>query len=149
MDGISSAASVIAVIQVTGSLVTICGGYLQRVKHARNDIITLQRTIESLQMILQDLLKILRDSNKERLPTSSRLASEIVHCFSDLRALNEKLESNNGKKSMRKFGFRAWRWPLERAEVDGEVQKLERYKSSFLLSLQVDQMYVLQINTST
>jgi hypothetical protein len=37
MDGISSAASVIAIIQLAGSLVTICGGYIQKVKHARED----------------------------------------------------------------------------------------------------------------
>jgi hypothetical protein len=40
MDGLSSAASVIAVIQVAGSLVSICGGYIQKVKHASNDITT-------------------------------------------------------------------------------------------------------------
>ncbi|KAF4211308.1 hypothetical protein CNMCM5878_002845 [Aspergillus fumigatiaffinis] len=139
MDGISSAASVIAIIQLAGSLVTICGGYIQKVKHAREDIITLRWAAQSLQVTLQDLLRLLEDSNNTRLPTSLRLASDITNCLSDLRALNEKLESNVGKRSMKKFGFRAWRWPLERADVDSEVQKFERYKSSFLLSLQVDQ----------
>ncbi|OQD86922.1 hypothetical protein PENSOL_c082G07194 [Penicillium solitum] len=139
MDGLSSAASVIAVIQVAGSLVSICGGYIQRVKHARDDIITLQRAAEGLRGILQGLLEFLKDSNKTRLPTSPRLVGDITDCLSDLRALKGKLESKMGKRSMKKFGFRAWRWPLERAEVDGEVQKFERYKSSFLLSLQVDQ----------
>jgi hypothetical protein len=41
MDGLSSAVSVVAVIQLTGSLVKICGGYIQEVKDARDDIITL------------------------------------------------------------------------------------------------------------
>lgn len=142
MDGLSSVASVIAVIQLAGSLVTICGGYIQKVKHARDDITTLKSAIESLRQILQDLLHFLEDSNNKRLPTSPRLASDVTNCLSDIRALNEKLESRMGKRSMRKCGFRAWRWPLERAEVNGEVQKFERYKSSFLLSLQVDQTYV-------
>jgi hypothetical protein len=43
---------------------------------------------------------------------------------------------------MRKVGLRALKWPLKRAEVEGVIQNLERYKSSFLLSLQVDQTYV-------
>lgn len=139
MDGISSAASVIAIIQLAGNLVTICGGYIQKVKHAREDIITLRWAVQGLEATLQDLLELIEDSDKPRLRTSLRLASDVTNCISDLRALNERLESRVGNRSMKKLGFRAWRWPLERAEVDGEVQKFERYKSSFLLSLQVDQ----------
>ncbi|EAU30114.1 hypothetical protein ATEG_09923 [Aspergillus terreus NIH2624] len=37
------------------------------------------------------------------------------------------------------MGLRALKWPLTRTEVQGLIQNLERYKSSFLLSLQVDQ----------
>jgi ethanolamine utilization microcompartment shell protein EutS len=36
-------ASVIGVIQLTGSIVTICSSYLREVKSAQDDIITLQR----------------------------------------------------------------------------------------------------------
>jgi hypothetical protein len=49
MDGISSAASVIAVIELTGSLVKLCGGYIQEVKDARDEILSLQRSIEGIQ----------------------------------------------------------------------------------------------------
>lgn len=142
MDGLSSAASVIAVFQLAGSLVTICGGYIQKVKHAREDIITLQGAIESPRGVLQDLLKLLQDSNEKRLRTSPRLLSDITDCHSDLRALNEKIKPVQGKRSMKKFGFRALKWPIDRAAIDGEVQNLERYKSSFILALQVDQKYV-------
>lgn len=144
MDGLSSAASVIAVIQLTGSLVTICSGYIQKVKHARDEIIILQRAAESLRQIFQDLLKFLQDSNKKRLPTSLRLASDITDCLSDLRALEARLDPGKGKKLMRKVGLRALKWPLKRTEVEGVTRNLERYKSSFLLTLQVDQTYVNQ-----
>ncbi|KAL4769257.1 hypothetical protein BDW60DRAFT_102654 [Aspergillus nidulans var. acristatus] len=40
---------------------------------------------------------------------------------------------------MRKVGLRALKWPLKRTEAEGVAKNLERYKSSFLLSLQVDQ----------
>lgn len=145
MDGLSSAASVIAVIQLTGSLVKICGGYIQEVKDARDDIITLQRAITGLQGILQDLQKFLQSHNDKTLPTSSRLVSNITDCLSDLRALEVKIDPGRGKKLMRKVGFRALKWPLKRAEVEGIVQNLERYKSSFTLSLQVDQTYVFWV----
>jgi hypothetical protein len=145
MDGVSSAASVIAVIQLTGSLVKLCGGYIQQVRDARDEIFTLQRAIISLQGVVQDLHKFLRSDTGKDLPTSSQLASNVTACLSDLRALEAKLDQGKGIKMMRKVGFRALKWPLKRTEVESIVQNLERYKSSFTLSLQVDQTYVGQI----
>ncbi|KAL4813122.1 hypothetical protein BDW67DRAFT_168863 [Aspergillus spinulosporus] len=40
---------------------------------------------------------------------------------------------------MRKVGWRALKWPLKRADMESVIESIERYKSSFLLSLQVDQ----------
>jgi hypothetical protein len=144
MDGLSSAASVIAVIQLTGSLLRLCGGYIEEVKYARDEIFTLQRAIAGLEGTLQDLQKFLQSNDGKALPTSSRLASNIADCLSDLRGLEEKIDPGKGKMLMKRFGFRALKWPLKRTEVEGITQNLERYKSSFLLSLQVDQRYVHQ-----
>lgn len=142
MDGLSSAASVIAVIQLTGSLVKLCGGYIQKVKGARDEILKLQRAIAGLQGTLQDLQKFLQSNDGKALPTSSRLVSNVTDCLSDLRALEARLDPGPGKKLMRKVGRRALKWPLKRTEMEGVTQNLERYKSSFLLSLGVDQTYV-------
>ncbi|THC87201.1 hypothetical protein EYZ11_013354 [Aspergillus tanneri] len=139
MDGISSAASVIAVIQLTGSLVKLCGGYIQEVNNARNDILTVQQAITSLEGTLQDLKNFLQSENGMSLPTSSRLVSDIAHCVSDLQALEARLDPGKGRQLMRKVGLRALKWPLKRTEVEDIVKNLERYKSLFLLSLQVDQ----------
>lgn len=141
MDGISSAASVIAVIQLTGSLVKLCGGYIQEVKDARDEILSLQRAIEGIKGTLQDLQKSLQSDDGKTLPTSSRLPNNITDCLSDLRALEAKLDLGKGKKLMRKVGLRALRWPLKRADMESMIQNLERYKSSFIFSLQVDQRY--------
>jgi hypothetical protein len=54
MDALSSAASIIAVIQQTGTLVKLCGGYIQEMKDARDEIFNLQRAIAGLQGTLQD-----------------------------------------------------------------------------------------------
>lgn len=142
MDALSSATSVIAVIQLTGSLVKLCGGYIREVKDARDEIFALQQAITGLQGTLQALLNLLQSSNRMALPTSTRLASNITDCLSKLQALEVKLDPGKGKKLMKKVGLRALKWPLKRAEVDDAIQNLERYKTSFLLSLQVDQTHV-------
>lgn len=145
MDGLSAAASVIAVIQLAGNLVKVCGGYIREVKEARDEILSLQQEIESLQGILQDLEKLLLSGDRKALPTFSRMVSNVNDCLSDLRALEARLDTGTGKRLMRKVGLRALKWPLKHGEVEGVIQNLERYKSSFLLSLQVDQTYVLQV----
>ncbi|KAJ5119729.1 WD40-repeat-containing domain protein [Penicillium atrosanguineum] len=139
MDGLSSAASVIAVIQLTGSLVKLCGGYIREVKDARDQILRLQYAFAGLQGTLQDLYKFLQSTDGSALPTSSRLVRNITDCLTDLCLLEARLDLGGGKKMMRKMGLRALKWPLKCAEVEGIIQKMERYKSSFLLSLQVDQ----------
>jgi hypothetical protein len=148
MEVLGSAASVIAVIQLTGSLVAICGGYIQKVKYARVDVTTLQQAAEGLQPMLQDIHRLLQNSNEKRLPTSSRLVSDITDALSDLQAhlqsLNGRLGSGIGKRSMSTFGLRAWKWPLERAEVDREVQKLKRYQDLIFSALAVDRTYGFQ-----
>lgn len=142
MDGLSSAASVIAVIQLTGSLVKLCGSYIQEAKDAPDEILKLQRAIAGLQGTLQDLQKVLQSNDGQALLTSSRLISNITDCLSDLRALEARLDTGKGKKLASRAGLRALKWPLERTEVEGVTQNLERYISSITLTLQVDQTYV-------
>lgn len=140
MDGLSSTASVTAVVQLAGSLVKLCANYIQEVKGARNEIFTLQKAIAGLQETLLSLHTFLQSSNGRTLPTSSRIVTNVADCLSDLRDLGGRLDPGKGKQLMRKVGFRALKWPLERAEVEGFMERFERYKSSFLLSLHVDQM---------
>ncbi|CAI7597639.1 unnamed protein product [Penicillium pancosmium] len=142
MDGLSSAASIIAVIQLTGSIVNVCRGYIQEVKDARDDIITLHQTVAGLEAILQELKEIPHDSRERKLSTSS-LADNISGCFSCLGALEEKIDPGRGKRMMKRLGIRALKWPLKRKEVDKIIINLERYKSFFTLSLLVDQTTLL------
>ncbi|GFF43825.1 hypothetical protein IFM46972_07340 [Aspergillus udagawae] len=143
MDAVSSAASVIAIIQLTGSIVKFCGSYIREVTDARKEILILQRAIAGLQRTLQDLQKFLQNNNEKALPTSSRLVNNIADCLSDLRALEARLEPGKGKGLMRKVGLRALKWPLKRTEMEGIAKNIDRYKSLFLLTLQVDQTSLL------
>jgi hypothetical protein len=70
MDGLSTAASIIAVVQVTGSIVKICGGYIKRVKDARKDILSLQHEVVGLTGLLEKLGELLHGSSRAKLPTS-------------------------------------------------------------------------------
>lgn len=144
MDGLSSAASIFAVIQLAGSIVKICGGYIQEVKHARDESLELWQATTDLAGVLRELHVLLQGPQGAKLSSPRALNGPISKCCSTLTALEGRINPGKRKKVMGKFGFRAWKWPLERAEVKGTISELERYKSTFTLSLQIDQTWVLQ-----
>ncbi|KAJ5464315.1 uncharacterized protein N7458_000001 [Penicillium daleae] len=121
MDGLSSAASVIEVIRLAGSIVKICGGYIKEVKDARDEIRELQETVADLAEVLQELKVFLQGPNGAKLSSSRTLDRSITKCFSTLRVLE----------------------PLKGTEVEGFMSDLATYKSNFTLSLQIDQTSVV------
>ncbi|KAJ5181974.1 hypothetical protein N7449_012121 [Penicillium cf. viridicatum] len=135
MDGLSVVASIIGVIQLAGSIVKLCGGYIQDVKDARADIIALRQAINSLVSVL--------DNPNSGLSIKSVLKDDILTCLLTLEALEGKVDMGKGKEAMKKLGLRAVKWPLKRVEVKRVMGDIERYKSSFYLSLQADQMVLI------
>ncbi|KAL4767916.1 hypothetical protein BDW60DRAFT_198935, partial [Aspergillus nidulans var. acristatus] len=59
--------------------------------------------ITGLQGTLQDLQNLVESNDRKSLPTSSRLASNIADCLSDLRALETRLEPRKSKALMRRL----------------------------------------------
>lgn len=142
MDPLSGAASVIAVIQLTGSIVQICGKYLNNVKNTTQDIRRFQEKITALAQVLQSLDELIRH-NGNKFTTTEDLVDNIAKCSSALTKLKAKIDTERTQIGIRKWGFRAFKWPLTRQEVYGAIMELEWYKTTFALSLQVDQTYAL------
>ncbi|KAJ5761804.1 uncharacterized protein N7511_005186 [Penicillium nucicola] len=139
MDPLSGAASVIAVIQLTGSIAQICGKYLNNVKNATQDIQRFQEKITALAQVLGSLDDLIRGSDGNKLIATQDLVGNIGKCFSALANLKEKINPETTQNPMRKWGLRALKWPLARSEVDLAVNELEWYQTTFTLSLQIDQ----------
>ncbi|CAG8932927.1 unnamed protein product [Penicillium salamii] len=135
-----TAASLIAVIQLTGCVASICGGYIKEVKDAKDEISDLQRTAISLEGALLNLKEFLDHSSTQHSPAFQILRSDVARCSAVLTTLKEKIDP--GKKAMKRLGLRSLKWPLKRQEMARTIQDLERYKSSFTLHLQVDQAQV-------
>lgn len=142
MEAVSSVTAIFAVIQFTGSVVQLCGGYIKEVKNAREDIGLLQDTVKSLQTVLYELSDLLSSPRGEKLRTSSQLRSHIDVCSTRLEDLEDKINpgdsAGKGKQLMKRFGVRALKWPLKRAETDSIVQGLGRDRETFLSALQID-----------
>lgn len=139
MDPLSFTASVIAVIQIAGNIVKICGGYIQDAKNARDEILKLQLEVIHLAEVLQKLDLLLQSRNGSNLSACQTLDGPISKCCAILTDLQSIIDPGKRKKAMSRLGFRALTWPLKRAEVDAITSEIERFKSIIILSLQIDQ----------
>jgi len=136
--GIGEAASVIALIQITAQIATICGGYLSEVRHAKQDIERMCSKVSTLQDVTQKLLFMINDSEPNALPVSRSILQSITRCQSDLEALQKRLDSSKKQKVMTRFGFRALKWPFTRKETEETLRMLEGYSDIFNTAVQID-----------
>ncbi|KAI9856456.1 MAG: hypothetical protein M1813_009112 [Trichoglossum hirsutum] len=140
MDGLSGAASVIAVVDISAKITSLCFQYLTAAKDAKNDIERLQRKVAKIGGILEKIKQLLDGQDKARLPTTSELSDSLKECFRELEELKAELEPGKTRKAMSRFGVRALKWPFTGKQVEKIVSGLERYEQAFTLALQVDQM---------
>lgn len=139
MDGLSGAASVIAVVDISAKIVSLCYQYSVAVKDAKDDIERVQRKVSDITYILEKIKQLLDDQDKKRLSTTQGLFSSLEQCREELKSLEAKLDPGKTRKTMSRFGFRALKWPFTSKQVDKVVSNLEGYEQTFNLALQVDQ----------
>jgi hypothetical protein len=142
MDGLSAAASVIALIQISSQVFDLCRTYYLNVKDARKDIERLRNEITALQDVLVNVADLAEDANSASLKTLAvitRKDGPLQQCQAELLTLVKRLELGDGKGKMRKFGMRALKWPFGSKEVDRILVAIGKYKSSFTLAMAADQ----------
>ncbi|KAF2676795.1 hypothetical protein K458DRAFT_179878, partial [Lentithecium fluviatile CBS 122367] len=142
MDGLSGAASVIAVIDISAKVASLCYQYITKVKDAKEDIQRLGDTVTDTKNVLEKLQRLLHKHGKSQLSTTNTLLA-LQGCSKELEKLEAKLKAKlerYGRRTvMQGFGLRALKWPLTSKEVEKTVQNLEKYGHTFSLALQVDQ----------
>lgn len=139
MDGLSGVASVIAVIDISAKIASLCFQYSVAVKDAENDIEHLQKKVADLKDVLGEMKQLLEGRDKTRLSAAHKLAGSLNECFLRLEELKTRLDLGKTRKAMSRLGVRALKWPFKSKEVEKIVDDLEGYKQTFVLALQVDQ----------
>lgn len=139
MDGLSGAASFIAVIETSAKILSLCFQYSVAVKDAEKDIERLWRKVADLKDVLGDLKQLLDGQDKTRLSAAYKSATSLKDCLLRLEELKAQLDPGKTRKAMNRLGVRSLRWPFTSKEVEKIVDSLENYQQTFLLALQVDQ----------
>jgi septal ring factor EnvC (AmiA/AmiB activator) len=139
MDGLSGAASIIAVVEISAKVVSLCVQYSVAVKDARRDIERLQRKVTDIKNVLEKVRNLLDKQDKSQLHTARELADPLKDCREQLQELETQLEPGRGRTAMRRVGIRALKWPFTSKQVEKMVVSLEQYGHTFSLALQIDQ----------
>ncbi|KAI4949110.1 hypothetical protein J4E91_005574 [Alternaria rosae] len=143
MDGLSGAASVIAVIDISAKIVSLCFQYSVAVKDAKDDIERMQRKVSDITHILERIKQLLDSQDKTRLSTTQGLFSSLEQCLKELKSLEAKLDPGTTRKTMSRLGLGALKWPFTSKQVDKIVLNLEGNEQTFSLALQADQTLVV------
>jgi hypothetical protein len=140
MNGLSDAASVIAVIDISAKIFAACYQYSKAVRDAKDDIGRVQRKVGDITHILKKIKQLFDSQDKTQLSTTHGLLDSLSQCLQELKDIEVKLDPGKTRKTMSRIGLRALKWPFTSKEVVKIVSSLEGYEQSFSLSLQADQM---------
>ena len=142
MEVVGAASSIIAVIQITGTLVSICYDYQSGFRHYPKDLVKITHELQSLRNVLERLVDVANsqdDSASIALPTLDSLnhpGGPLEMCKVELGKLELKLAPAEGR--LKQVG-RALTWPLKEKDVLKTLGTLARQRGLFQLALTADQ----------
>ena len=139
MEALGVAASVVAVIELSAKVASLCVRYSLAAKSAKSDITRLEAELRDLEKLVGDVQHLISGPDGAKLPASQKLLGAAHDCIMQLKALEKRLDPGKTRKAISRFGFQALKWPFESNEVDKVIRQLERCKETFSLALQVDQ----------
>ena len=152
MDPLSITASLIAVLQISGTVITALYGYRTSVKSASSDAARIISELNGLRGVLESLLQAIEKENsrvapgggESRLATLQTLAQpsgDLELCKADLEAASMKLGCYAAPDSVSdwKKVKRALEWPFKEKDVTKLLMSMQRAKSTMHLALSVDQ----------
>ncbi|MDI1486542.1 MAG: hypothetical protein OHK93_005773 [Ramalina farinacea] len=142
MDPLSITASIIAVIQLTGTVVSAVYGYRKDVKNAPEDAAKIIHHLIGLSQILEKLLQLIE---QERSVKTAQLSSveallkpdgPLELCQKTLQHLNAKLRPEHGWRGVKQSLV----WPLKKDYIKKTLDDIAAAKATIGLALTVDQV---------
>jgi hypothetical protein len=152
-EALGLAASIIAVLQITNSVVSVCYDYSAAVQGTSWELPRVRTEMESLRNVLQTLEPLAKQAEfaslvaGTRLPTLNLLCGPrglLQNCFDEVKRLDERLKSpswSDGFGPKRRAFIQALRWPLKEAETRKSLENIGRFKDTLVLAITADQTY--------
>ena len=140
MDGLSAAASIIAVIQITASLAGVLKDYYTGVRDSRGDIQRLYYSMNSLRVVIT-AIKQLNDRCEKSLLLSALLTAQegpLQSVFTELKRIELKLGPSPKDKTAR--ALRSLKWPFRKADMEKMVFSIDSNKATLALQFTIENL---------
>lgn len=126
MDGLSSAAGVIQVIQLSAQVLGALKTYYEIVRDCREDLARLYETIGSLKEILQKIKDLASDVKLESLQWClNETNGPVQRLYQELKNLERKLHQiTSGNKLSRATRF--LKWPLSKTDIENTARVIRQ-----------------------
>ena len=142
MEVIGAVSSIITVIQISGTVISICYDFQRGTRNYHKDVVTITHELQSLRNVLERLADIVGShdvSASVALPALDSLkhpGGPLEICERELKCLELKLIP---AKSRSKQLGRALAWPLREKDFQRTLASLGRQRGLFQLALTADQ----------
>ncbi|KAM0363089.1 hypothetical protein ACHAO7_011405 [Fusarium culmorum] len=143
-EALGVASSIIAVVDLSAKVFSLCLQYSREVKNAKGDIERLSKEVAAFQDTTKELEALVEGPRGKELSASQQLKSALEDGRSRLEKLEQQLQPPTHRKVMSRFGARAFKWPFECKDVEGTIQNLVRCRDNISLALNIDQTVILQ-----
>ena len=140
-EPLSLVASLIAVVQINGSVISCCYEYRKGVRNAPKELLRVTNEVAALRNLLERLVTLIDDekvASQGYLTTLAGLVSAggpLDLCQQDLESLRVKIEPPVNE--WRSLGRRLT-WPLQERDVTKTLASIHRVKSLLETALMVD-----------
>jgi len=148
VEALGLAASVIAVLQLTSSVISICYDYGSAAKGTNWELSDINKELEGLRNVLQQLEPLAKQSElahaarDAKLQVIGLLREPLRGCFKIIKDLEDKLATPSwcdGFGPRRRAFIQALRWPMKEAETKKVLENISRFKDTLGLALAADQ----------
>jgi hypothetical protein len=154
MDPLSITASIIAVLQATNAVISVCYDYSSAVRNSSWELPRVTEEVRSLRNVLESLEQLAKkaegaDPAAETQLLTLKLLCEsgvgpgpLASCLQELERLKNKLSPPDwaGRDGSKRRAFiQALGWPLKEGDTRKTLENLGRFKTTLNLAMTADQ----------
>lgn len=137
MDPIGLVGTLIAIVEISSKLVSVCYEYRASVKGARREISRILEEIIVVRTLVERLIDMTEQSEDAALPFLKAVTGPdalLQRYLEELKDFKSSLKLNGNLRSRSV----ALLWPLKQKEVDGRLAALGRFKATLQLAVGAD-----------
>jgi hypothetical protein len=141
MDPLSLTTGSITICQLAGKVIMLGVSYGKSLPAEVQTLVSEITLLSGIMTTLNGVLEAEKEEGKRvGLINSAMLQGPIEECKTQLAELHEYLERHQGVGNRFRGMGKRLKWPLKKSETMEWIVRIERYKSTFSLALQSEEM---------